>query len=32
MSHVPENFRFRIAGMTGTFTAIIGAAALLILG
>jgi uncharacterized membrane protein YecN with MAPEG domain len=32
MSHAPENFRFRIAGMAGTFTAIIGAAVLLILG
>jgi uncharacterized membrane protein YecN with MAPEG domain len=32
VSHAPENFRFRIVGMVGTFTVIVGTALLLILG
>jgi uncharacterized protein len=32
VSHTPENFRFRVAGMAGTFTVIVGTALLLVLG
>lgn len=32
VSHIPENFRYRIAGMAGTFTVIVGTALLLVLG
>ena len=32
VSHTPENYRYRVAGMVGTFTAIVGTALLLVLG